>query len=262
MSQKIIQVDAFTDKPFKGNPAAVCVMEKAAGENWMQNVALEMNLSETAFLYPERDFYNLRWFTPTSEVDLCGHATLASAHVLWEKKFLNADQTAKFMTKSGELTAQKKGDWIELNFPAVKSVDVKVPDNVIEAIGATPIRCKKADWVYLLELESSEIVRQVNPDFSMLAKQPVSDAIITGIDKSGEYDFVSRFFAPSVGINEDPVTGFAHCVLSPYWSERLGKDSFKAFQASQRGGELKLKLDGYRVLLMGQAITILKGELL
>jgi len=261
MGQKIIQVDAFTDKPYSGNPAAVCVMDQTADVEWMQRIALEMNLSETAFLYRDGDIFNLRWFTPTAEVDLCGHATLASSHVLWEENYLNSNETARFMTKSGELTVNKKGNWIEMNFPAVGSFDIPNPAGTIDALGAKPINCRKVDWVYLLEFDSADIVRSLKPNFSMLSAQKIPDVIVTGKDETGEYDFVSRFFAPSVGINEDPVTGFAHCVLTPYWAEKLNKNEFQALQASKRGGFLRLILDNKRVLLSGKAVTVMRGEL-
>ncbi|NJL49020.1 MAG: PhzF family phenazine biosynthesis protein [Leptolyngbyaceae cyanobacterium SM2_5_2] len=261
MAIPLIQVDAFTDKPYAGNPAAVCVLPAVQPDSWMQQVAQEMNLSETVFFYPEADGYRLRWFTPTVEVDLCGHATLATCHVLWTEGHLTAEQEARFYTRSGVLTARRVGDWIELNFPANPSQTMAVPDGLAEALGATPTWVRESSLGYLVEVESAAKVLNLQPDFAALAMFPVHGVIVTSRGDA-PYDFVSRFFAPNLGLNEDPVTGAAHCCLSPYWRDRLGKTSFLAYQASARGGVVKVEDEGDRVRLSGQAVTILKGELL
>ncbi len=262
MTQSIIHVDAFSDKAFGGNPAAVCVLSAPGDETWMQNVATEMNLSETAFLYPQDVGFDLRWFTPATEVDLCGHATLASAHVLWEMGHLAAGKQARFYTRSGVLTAQRDGDWIELNFPAEAETEVSRPTNLAEALGVIPRYVGKNRFDYLVEVDSEETVRRMQPNFSLLAGLPCRGIIVTSQAQNPDFDFVSRFFAPQVGINEDPVTGSAHCCLGPFWAARLKKDRLNAYQASARGGVVRVHIDGERVHLGGQAITIVKGELL
>jgi predicted PhzF superfamily epimerase YddE/YHI9 len=257
----ITQVDAFTDKPFSGNPAAVCILSAPAEERWMQNVASEMNLSETAFLHPERDGYRLRWFTPAVEVDLCGHATLASAHVLYETQSLPANREARFHTRSGLLKAGLDGDWIKMDFPAVPTEPCLAPPGLLEAMGAKPSFVGKTRFDYLLEVESESTLRGLRPNFQKLLELNVRGVIVTTRGNSDPYDFVSRFFAPGAGINEDPVTGSAHCSLGPYWSARLGKKDLWAFQASARGGVVRVGIRGERVLLGGQARTVLRGEL-
>lgn len=264
MAQAIVQVDAFTNQPFAGNPAAVCVLPEPQSDDWMQRVALEMNLSETAFLVPQADGFSLRWFTPAVEVDLCGHATLASAHVLWSEGHLPPDREARFHTRSGLLTAQKQDDWIELNFPAKPMQAVAPPAELLKALAIEPSaeqRARSNEFDYLLEVESEQAVRQLQPDFTRLAALPIHGVIVTSRSTGSDFDFVSRYFAPGVGINEDPVTGYAHCCLAPHWQERLGKSEFLAHQASARGGILKVRLAGDRVFLSGQAVTVLRGEL-
>ncbi len=261
MAQTIFQVDAFTDKPFAGNPAGVCVLSRLRDDAWMQNVAREMNLSETAFLLKEADGYNLRWFTPAVEVDLCGHATLASAHILWEEGYLKPEEQARFSTRSGLLTAERKDDWIEMNFPATPEEAAEAPDGLIEALGVPAAYVGRNKFDYLVEVDSEEVVRNMHPDFTLLAKVPVRGVIVTSIPSKQGYDFVSRFFAPQVGVPEDPVTGSAHCCLGPYWSKRLGQKEFVAHQASPRGGTIRVRVEGDRVYLGGQAVTVLKGEL-
>jgi PhzF family phenazine biosynthesis protein len=264
MGQIITQVDAFTDKPFAGNPAAVCVLPTPQSDEWMQNVAQEMNLSETAFLVKQDDGFNLRWFTPTTEVPLCGHATLASAHVLWSEGHLSPDETARFHTKSGLLIARRQGEWIELDFPVTKSQVTVVPPELSEALGI-PLKSVLQNYLgYLVEVESEDLVRQMQPNFQQLKTLPMADVIVTSTTHpDSKYDFVSRFFAPGLGINEDPVTGAAHCCLAAYWRDRLGKDEFLAYQASSRGGVVKVSYSGGdRVLLAGQAVTVLRGELI
>jgi PhzF family phenazine biosynthesis protein len=259
---KIFQVDAFTDKPFSGNPAGVCIMEKSADESWMQNVAMEMNLSETAFLFREKNGFNLRWFTPKMEVDLCGHATLASAHILYSEVYLKPEQKVDFFTKSGLLMAELKNGWLQLDFPSLSEETVEAPRDLARGLGSKPLYVGKCGFMYLAELGSENVVRNLKPDFSILEKPEIGSVIVTSRASTKGYDFVSRFFAPSVGINEDPATGSAHCCLGPYWSRILGKNEFVAFQASMRGGVIKVRVGKDRVYLGGQAVTVLKGELL
>jgi PhzF family phenazine biosynthesis protein len=254
-------VDAFTDRPFQGNPAAVLILEKPRDAGWMQNVALEMNLAETAFLTRRNDgSFDLRWFTPTVEVDLCGHATLASAHVLWEERHLAPGAQARFHTRSGVLTAEHRNGTIVLDFPATPAVDAEAPEGLATALGVKPLYVGKS-VDYLVEVESEASVRALKPDFNALRSIRSRGIIVTARASSPGFDFVSRFFAPASGIDEDPVTGSAHCTLAPFWSARLGKTSFVAYQASPRGGVIQVELKGDRVLLGGQAVTVLRGEL-
>ena len=261
MGLKITQVDAFTDKSFAGNPAAVCILPESRDERWMQDVAREMNLSETAFLVKWTDGFNLRWFTPAIEVDLCGHATLASAHVLWEEGHLKPKEQARFHTHSGLLTAKRRGDWIELDFPAETEEPITTPPDLARALGVSIKYTGKNRFDYLVEVDSEETIRKVKPDFTLLATLPVRGVMVTSRAESPEYDFVSRFFAPGAGINEDPVTGSAHCCLGPFWSKRLGKNDLVAYQASARGGVVRVRVGDKRVYLDGQAVTVLRGEL-
>lgn len=260
MPLQITQVDAFTDKPFAGNPAAVCLAPEPREASWMQAVAREMNLSETAFLVRQADGFDLRWFTPAVEVDLCGHATLASAHVLWEEGILSASEQARFHTRSGLLTADRAGDWIEMDFPAKVEAPSPTPDGLVEALGVTPKYIGKNAFDYLVELDSEETVRSLKPNFALLEKLPVRGVIVTSRGK--DYDFTSRFFAPGSGVPEDPVTGSAHCCLGPFWAPRLNKTEFVAYQASPRGGVVRVRLEGSRVRLCGQAVTVLRCQLL
>ncbi len=261
MGIKIYQVDAFTEKHFSGNSAAVCVLEEEVSDSWMQNVATEMNLSETAFLNRLDDVYSLRWFTPTTEVDLCGHATLASAHVLWEDGFLEPEQVAQFQTKSGILKASKNVQLIELDFPSDPEVEAPMPQGLIEALGVSPVYLGRNRCDYLVELGSEEILRSLDPDMSILKEVPTRGVIVTAASKSNEYDFISRFFAPASGIDEDPVTGSAHCCLGPFWYSKLGKDEMVAYQASKRGGVVYISLIEDRVILGGKAVTVFRGEM-
>ena len=262
--QKIIQVDAFTNRAFQGNPAAVCVLERVQSDRWMQSIAQEMNLSETAFLIKQERDYSLRWFTPTTEVPLCGHATLASAHVLWTEGYASTGQAINFKTKSGVLTAKYQNDWIELDFPANRSQDIPPITKLQDALGVRIKTFAYNSLGYLVEVDSPVRVKELKPNFTLLRQLPVSNVIVTSkAENNSEYDFVSRFFAPGLGVDEDPVTGAAHCCLAPYWRERLQKDSFLAYQASSRSGVIKLNYDGGdRVLLQGQALTVMRGELL
>lgn len=246
---KIYQVDAFTPQD----------------EEWMLNVAAEMNVSETDFLHPHGDGFNLRWFTPQVEVDLCGHATLASAHILWETERLRVDQKAIFYTRSGTLTAQKSGEWIEMDFPSQPAEPVMPPYNLLDALGVSqePNYTGRTKFDYLIEVEKEDMVYDLQPAYSQLAKIDTRGVIVTARSNS-DCDFVSRFFAPGVGINEDPVTGSAHCSLGPYWSEKLGKEGLIGYQASSRGGVVRVRVGTTDniVLLGGQAVTVLEGEIL
>jgi PhzF family phenazine biosynthesis protein len=262
MTLPIVQVDAFTSEAFSGNPAAVCLLPEARDAAWMQDVASEMNLAETAFLRRLADGYELRWFTPALEVDLCGHATLASAHVLWESGELAPAAPARFHTRSGLLTAERRGEWIELDFPATPEEPADVPPGLVEALGASPLYVGKSRFDYLVELDGEEAVRALRPDFTLLGRIASRGVIATSRAATPDYDFVSRFFAPAAGIDEDPATGSSHCCLAPFWGRRLGKREFMARQISARGGVLKVRLDGDRVRLGGQAVTVLRGELL
>jgi len=261
MGLPIAQVDAFTDQPFSGNPAAVCLLDHPREADWMQKTAQEMNLSETAFLLKEGEGFQLRWFTPTTEVDLCGHATLAGAHMLWEWGALRPETPAQFHTRSGLLTAEKKGEWIELDFPAEPERETSLPPDLQKAFGVTPKYVGKNRFDYLIEVESEAILRKLSPDFARLATVPCRGVIVTSRSDSAPFDFLSRVFAPRAGINEDPVTGSAHCCLGPFWKERLGKDRFLAYQASARGGIVRVRLSGDRVQLGGKAVTIFHGIL-
>jgi PhzF family phenazine biosynthesis protein len=258
---KIYQVDAFTDKPFRGNPAGVCVLPGPKEEAWMQDVAREMNLSETAFLLKQEDGFRLRWFTPTVEVELCGHATLASAHILWETGRLSPEETARFHTLSGLLTAARRGDEVELDFPATPDEPAEAPTGLAETLGAPPKNFRSSRFDHLVELESEEIVRGLRPDFTRLKALPVRGIMVTSRASTPGLDFVSRFFGPAVGVDEDPVTGSAHCCLGPYWAKRLNKTEMLAYQASARGGVVGVTIAGDRVRLRGKAVTVMVAEL-
>lgn len=259
---RITQVDAFTDRPFRGNPAAVCVLPAPRPAAWMQELAREMNLSETAYLTAEADGYRLRWFTPSVEVDLCGHATLASAHVLWEEGHLPAGATARFHTRSGVLTAVREGEWIRMDFPAQPPVATAPPAGLAEALGADPAWVGRNQADLLVELPTEEAVRTLRPDLRRLRTIPVRGVIVTARATGGDAHFVSRFFAPAVGVDEDPVTGSAHCCLAPFWAERLALREMVGYQASARGGVVRVAVQEDRVSLGGQAVTVLRGELL
>ncbi len=264
MPLPIVQVDAFTDRPFAGNPAAVCILPAPADAHWMQDVAREMNLSETAFLVRQRDGFDLRWFTPAVEIELCGHATLASAHVLWGDGHLPTGTQARFHTRSGLLTADQRGAWIELDFPATCAESAAPPAGLTAAVGVDPhLRfVGRSRFDYLLEVDGEDVVRGLAPDFGALARVDARGVIVTSRAASGAgYDFVSRFFAPRAGVDEDPVTGSAHCALAPYWTAQLGRPELIGYQASVRGGTVRVRLQGDRVILGGQAVTVLRGEL-
>ncbi|MGH7532846.1 MAG: PhzF family phenazine biosynthesis protein [Gemmatimonadales bacterium] len=261
MPTQLIQVDAFTDKPYHGNPAAVCLLSKAMPDSWLRDVANEMNLSETAFLLAEKDQWRLRWFTPAVEVDLCGHATLASAHVLWELGKLKKGQPARFLTRSGLLTATKSGAWIELDLPADPAEEAEAPAELVEALHTPIVHTAQGKFDYLVEVESEALVRELAPDIRLLGELTTRGISVTAPASTNGYDFVSRFFAPGAGIDEDPVTGSAHCMLGPWWSARLGKDTMTAAQISARGGVVHVHVGSDRVRLGGQAVTVLRGEL-
>jgi PhzF family phenazine biosynthesis protein len=263
MTLPIATVDAFTSEAFAGNPAGVCVMPGPRDAAWMQNVAREMNLAETAFLHRANGGgFALRWFAPGGEVDLCGHATLASAHLLWETGDLPADEEARFHTKSGLLTAKRRGAWIELDFPATPPERCDAPPGLFEALRLPPRPVHKSRFDYLVELENEDAVRAVAPDFGKVRAIPTRGVIVTSRSNDTQFDFVSRFFVPSLGIDEDPATGSTHCCLAPFWGERLTQRAFMARQLSARGGVLKIEWEGDRVRLSGRAVTVLRGQLL
>jgi PhzF family phenazine biosynthesis protein len=268
MELPIFQVDSFTGEAFKGNPAGVCLLETAAPASWMQNVAAEMNLAETAFLVPrsEADTFDLRWFTPVAEVPLCGHATLASAHILYSTRRVRPGATIRFHTLSGVLPARRVDGKIELDFPAVPIEQAPLPVEVRDALGVRPIFAGRTpdgptrNGNSLVEVETEQEVREARPDFPQLRKAGGA-VILTARATSPGFDFVSRYFAPDVGIDEDPVTGSAHCALAPYWGAKLGRASLTGYQASQRGGSVRVTLKGDRVLLGGDAVTVLRATL-
>ena len=271
MALNIVQVDAFTNQPFGGNPAAVCVTQAPLAEEKMQAIAAEMNLSETAFLYrlgdTEEEGFSIRWFSPAVEVALCGHATLASAHTLWSEGHLTPGKAAKFKSQSGWLGAQQTEDgWIELDFPAQPVTSAHVTPQLVKSLCCQgDIRTvSKNDVNYLIEIHSEKSVRTLKPDFSALKQLPTQGVIVTAAaDDESPYDFVSRYFCPKIGVNEDPVTGSAHTSLAPYWQAKLGKSVMLAKQVSQRGGVIKVDCAAAdRVLISGQAVTVLKGELM
>lgn len=265
MTHPLFQVDAFASGPFTGNPAAVCLLERgeAPEPDWMQDVAAEMNLAETAFVRPRPDGdFDLRWFTPTAEVKLCGHATLASAHVLWASRMLPPAEPARFHTLSGVLTATQDDGLITLDFPSTPTRPVDAPDGLFDALGLTETTVESDGDDYLIELDHAEAVRDLQPDLGHLGQIDARGVIVTARYDRPDADIVSRFFAPRVGVPEDPVTGSAHCRLAPYWAARLGKTTLRAVQASMRGGRLLVELNGDRVRLSGRAVTVLRGELL
>ena len=261
MAVPLFQIDAFTREAFGGNPAAVCLLAKSADAGWMQAVAAEMNLSETAFVSPIDGGFALRWFTPEVEVELCGHATLASACALWSSERVPVSDEIRFSTQSGWLTARRSGSLIELDFPATPAKPLESVPDLERALGVQPQWIGKNDSDFLIVLESEETVRQVAPNFPTLAALTSRGAIVTSRAEKAELDFVSRFFAPAAGIDEDPVTGSAHCTLAPYWGAALGKTELTGFQASARGGTVQMDWQKDRVLLRGDAVIVMRGEL-
>ena len=261
MGIPIYHASAFTDRPFGGNPAAVCFPPEPVASDWMQAVATDMNLSETAYLEPRNGGFGLRWFTPAVEVALCGHATLASSHVLWETGRLPFDAEARFWTKSGELVCRRSADGlIRMDFPGDPPVEVDPPADLAAALGVEAVEISKGKFDYVVEVASAAEVRSAQPDFRALAKLPVRGVMVTARGDQ-RYDFISRFFGPGSGIDEDPVTGSAHCALACYWAPRLGKNAMRAFQASRRGGDVEVRVSGSRVELGGRAVITLRGEL-
>ena len=257
----IWQVDAFTDRPFSGNPAAVCLLDEEREASWMQSVAAEMNLSETAFVRRLDDGFELRWFTPAIEVDLCGHATLASAFTLWTMGVAPQSEPIRFHTRSGVLTAYRDANLIQLDFPATPPEACQAPAGLLDALGVEPTFVGKTIFDRFLVVDSAEVVRSLQPDFRQLAQVATRGVIVTAASDDARFDFISRFFAPAAGINEDPVTGSAHCCLGPYWGQRLGKTSMVGYQASARGGIVYVQLNGERVILGGQAVLVWRGQL-
>ena len=262
MTIPIFHVDAFAEAPFEGNPAAVCLSGDERSERWMQAVASEMNLSATAFVRQVDRAYELRWFTPAAEIALCGHGTLAAAHVMWAENIVERNESLRFQTKSGILTCDRTGDIIEVDLPATPPTEGVPPPGLFDALHVRPGFAGKSRFDAFVMVESEEIVRSLKPDFHALRGIPgIRGVIVTSTSQDPRYDFVSRFFAPGAGIDEDPVTGSAHCSLAPFWSERLGKSAMPAFQASARGGTVRLRVQGERVVLGGKATGILRGEL-
>lgn len=258
---RIYQVDAFAEKPFSGNPAGVCIVAVDWNEKWMQDVAREMNLSETAFVRRQEGGFGLRWFTPQVEVDLCGHATLAAAHVLWETGTAGKEAKISFHTRSGPLYVVKQGEWVQMDFPAEPETPAACPVALKTALGAEPVYCGRNRFDYVLELGSEGMVRELKPDFKLLATVDMRGVIVTARSESPEFDYVLRFFAPAVGVDEDPVTGSAQCCLAPFWEKRLGRNPLTGYQASARGGIVKVQNIPHRVLISGKAVTVLTGEL-
>jgi PhzF family phenazine biosynthesis protein len=261
MALPLFIVDAFADRPFTGNPAAVCLLDGPRDEAWMQALAGEMNLSETAFVVPEEGGFGLRWFTPKVEVALCGHATLASAHVLYETSRVRPGETVRFRTKSGELTVKPADDGLEMDFPAVRAEPCEHPPGLAVALGAEARFVGRNGMDYLVELPDEPAVRALAPDMARLTELPVRGVIVTAASDRAGVDFVSRFFAPRSGVPEDPVTGSAHCALGPHWMAKLGKADLIGYQASPRGGFVRVGVRGDRVLLGGRAVTVVRGSL-
>jgi PhzF family phenazine biosynthesis protein len=263
MSIPLVQIDAFADAPFRGNPAAVCILPAARDEAWMTDIAREMNLSETAFLVRRPDgSFDLRWFTPAVEVALCGHATIASAHALWERGLIAPGEPARFHTKSGLLTATRGADGlVDLDLPARPATPIPAPEGLAEALGEPIVHVGKNAGQILCEVSSEAAVRRMRPDLAYVKTLPVRGVIVTARAEAGPFDFVSRYFAPAAGVPEDPVTGSAHCCLAPYWSARLGKADMFGYQASARGGIVRVRFRDDRVILGGRAVTIFTAEL-
>jgi PhzF family phenazine biosynthesis protein len=254
-------VDAFAERAFAGNPAAVCLLNEWPDGRWLSAVAAEMNQSETAFLVPQGDRFDLRWFTPKVEVDLCGHATLASAFVLWHAGLASESKPIRFSTRSGILSASRNGALIELDFPLEPQTECAPPEGLLSALGVSANHIGQSRFDYFVEVASEQILRGMSPDFCRLAAISCRGVIVTARSEGPAYDFVSRFFAPASGIDEDPVTGSAHCTLAHFWQARLSKNAFKAFQASPRGGVVHVCVRGDRVLLGGSAVLVASGEL-
>jgi PhzF family phenazine biosynthesis protein len=255
-------IDAFADGPFTGNPAAVVLLDAARPAAWMQRVAMEMNQAETAFLLRREDGFSLRWFTPNKEVDLCGHATLASAHYLWEERQLATDATARFHTRSGWLAARRDNDqWITVDFPAIASCRAEPPPNLAEVLGLQPREVLRGDFDLMCVVGDAASVRRLAPDLAAMAAWDVRGVLVTAPGDRSGIDFVSRCFFPAYGVPEDPVTGSAHCALASYWGEVLGRDAMVGYQASARGGLVRCRVVSDRVELTGRAVTTVAGRL-
>lgn len=253
-------LNTFTDQPFRGNPAAVCLLSEEKGSIWMQSIAKEMNLPVTAFIIDFKSEYYLRWFTPSTEIPICGHGTLASSFFLWENGYVEKGKVIAFQTKSGLLKAQFIDGWVQLEFPSNLEEKTIAPDLLISALGVEPTYVGKNKLDYLVEVESEDTVKNLKPNIDLISQLPVRGVIVTSKSNSNEYDFVSRFFSPAQGIIEDYVNGSSHCCLGPYWKNKLHKTDFLAYQASERGGILKVKILGDKVLLSGKAVTIFEGK--
>ncbi len=261
--QKIIyQVDAFTKIPFKGNPAGVCILAEEPDNGWMQNIAMEMNLSETAFVFHANGKRNIRFFTPEAEINLCGHATLSASHILYESGIIHPKEKIELFSKAGMLIIRKNGDWITMNFPSYPLEKREIPGHFIKLTGIRPAELYNAGsgWTLAL-LNNEEDVRNLNPDFAAMRSSEFGDLIVTAKSSDPAFDFCVRCFAPAVGINEDPVTGSAHCALVPFWNARTGKTTFSSHQVSKREGILKVALKADRVEISGQAVTVLSADL-
>jgi PhzF family phenazine biosynthesis protein len=260
--QIIYQVDAFTTEPFKGNPAGVCILQKKASVDWMQNIAMEMNLSETAFVYPGKECHEIRFYTPEAEIELCGHATLSASHILYETGIVKSNEEIRFSSKAGELMIRKQGDWITMNFPLYKLEKMAITSEFERVTGTQAQELYRAGYGWTLALLKSEKeVRNMTPHFSLMKNSEFGDLIVTAKSEESGFDFCVRCFAPALGIDEDPVTGSAHCALVPFWHMKTGKNDFISHQVSRRTGVLKVSLKGDRVEISGQAKTILKAEL-
>lgn len=260
--QIIYQVDAFTSEPFKGNPAAVCILHYKPSVTWMQNIAMEMNLSETAFVFPGKDCRIIRFYTPEVEIDLCGHATLSASHILYETSIVKSAEEVRFSSKAGELRVKKHGEWITMNFPAYKLEKMAIPAEFERVTGTKPQELYRTGFGWTLALLKSENeVRKMTPHFSLMKKSEFGDLIVCAPSTDPDFDFCVRCFAPALGIDEDPVTGSAHCALVPFWNSKTGRTEFVSHQVSKRSGVLKVSLKGERVEISGQAKTIFKAEL-
>lgn len=262
MNNIIYHVDAFTSEPFTGNPAGVLITSGALTEEYMQLMAAELNLSETAFLTPQNGGYRIRFYTPETEIDLCGHATLSAAHMLYELGLVSTDSVIFFDSKAGPLEVSVTDNLYILNFPVYSLEKIDIPDELVKASGLKPLELYRSDYDWHLALLATEKeLTDASPDFSALKKSGFGNLIITAESNHENIDFVVRCFVPGMGINEDPVTGSAHCALTPFWTARTGRDEFTSYQASKRGGYLRVKLDGERVYIAGNAVTIMQSEL-
>jgi PhzF family phenazine biosynthesis protein len=262
MLKTIYQVDAFTTEAFKGNPAGVCLLENELSAEWMQNVAMEMNLSETAYVFPTKEHRIIRFYTPESEIELCGHATLSASHIMYETGIIKENEEIIFSSKAGMLKIVKHGKWITMNFPSYNIERMEITPEFEKVTGMKPLELFKAGYGWTLALMKNEKeVKMMTPDFTNMKKSIFGDLIVTAPCNDNAFDFCVRCFAPALGINEDPVTGSAHCALAPFWHSKTGKSDFVSHQVSKREGVLKISLKGDRVEISGQAITIFKAEL-